>query len=333
MVLSHYDLGAIESITEFERGSRRSPKVVVVAVGGKFLLKRRAARRKSERKVAFSHRVQELLTAAAFPLPRLIRARNAGPTVVHLLDERYELFEFVDGEAFPATPAASCNAGRALARFHQVVLEIGTPGNVPSGTYHDTIGVRTGLNIIPRSISSHDSVVGQEIDLQSVAEVLFDDYDRAADAVERIGAADSLAVQVVHADWHAGNMLFRDDKVVAVMDYDSCRVAERITDVANGALHFSLISGGHPDRWPDHPDRKRLVAFMRGYQETTPLAEPERQSLTHLMIEALIAESVLPIVHAGSFEQWASFGFLRMVARKVKWFRENEERIRDTTCS
>lgn len=332
MVLSHYDLGAIELITEFKRGSRRSPKVVIVSADGKFLLKRRAARRKSERKVAFSHRVQEHLTAAAFPLPRLIRARNDGPTVVSLRDERYELFEFVEGEEFPATPAPSCDAGRTLAHFHQAVLEIDIPDNVPAGTYHDTIGVRTGLNVIPRSISSHESVVGREIDLQSVTDVLFDDYDRAADAFDRIIVADPLAVQVVHADWHAGNMLFRDDKVLAVMDYDSCRVAERVTDVANGALHFSLISGGHPDRWPDHPDRRRLVAFMRGYQETAPLTEPERQALTHLMIEALIAEAVLPIVHAGSFEQWASFGFLRMVARKVKWFRDNEQRIRDATC-
>ena len=333
MVLSHYEIGAIESITEFERGSRRSPKVVVVSADGKFLLKRRAARRKSERKVAFSHRVQERLAAVAFPLPRLIRARNDGPTAVSVRDETYELFEFIDGEAFPVTPAAACDAGRTLARFHQAVLAIDIPDSVPSGTYHDTIGVRTGLNVIPRSISSHDSVVGQEIDLQSVTEVLFDDYDRAASAVERISAADSLAVQILHADWHAGNMLFRDDKVLAVMDYDSCRVAERITDVANGALHFSLISGGHPDRWPDHPDRKRLVAFMRGYQEASPLAAAERQALTHLMIEALIAESVLPIVHAGSFEQWASFGFLRMVARKVKWFRENEEEILEATRS
>lgn len=330
MVLSHFDLGAIESITEFDRGSRRSPKVVIVSPKGKFLLKRRAARRKSERKVTFSHLVQKHLTSAGFPLPKLIRARNDDATVVKLGDEMYELFEFVTGEEFPATPAAGCDAGRTLALFHQAVLEIDTPDDVPTGTYHDTIGVRTGLNVIPRSISSHDSVVGQESDLQSVTEVLFDDYDRAADVVEKIGTAHTLATQVVHADWHAGNMLFRDDKVLAVMDYDSCRLAERITDVANGALHFSLISGGHPDSWPDHPDRSRLQAFMRGYQESTPLAEPERRALTHLMIEALIAEAVLPIVHAGSFEQWASFGFLRMVARKVKWFRDNEDRILET---
>ncbi len=45
VVLSYYDLGVIESITEFARGSRRSPKVGIVGERGKFLLKRRAAER------------------------------------------------------------------------------------------------------------------------------------------------------------------------------------------------------------------------------------------------------------------------------------------------
>ncbi len=31
VVLSHYDLGVIESVTDFSRGSRRSPKVGIVS--------------------------------------------------------------------------------------------------------------------------------------------------------------------------------------------------------------------------------------------------------------------------------------------------------------
>ena len=39
VVLSHYDLGVIEAITGYPRGSRRSPKAGIVAQRGKFLLK------------------------------------------------------------------------------------------------------------------------------------------------------------------------------------------------------------------------------------------------------------------------------------------------------
>ena len=69
VVLSHYDLGAIESITEFNRGSRSSPKVSVVARRGRFLLKKRSPQRRSARRVALGHAVQKRL---------LVWARRAG---------------------------------------------------------------------------------------------------------------------------------------------------------------------------------------------------------------------------------------------------------------
>ena len=47
-------------------------------------------------------------------------------------------------------------------------------------------------------------------------------YRQAADAVDELGL-ESWPKQIVHADWHPGNMLFRDNHVVAVIDYDSAR--------------------------------------------------------------------------------------------------------------
>ena len=38
--LSHYDLGVITNITEFARGSRRAPKLIITAQKGKYLFKK-----------------------------------------------------------------------------------------------------------------------------------------------------------------------------------------------------------------------------------------------------------------------------------------------------
>jgi len=179
-------------------------------------------------------------------------------------------------------------------------------------------GVRTALNSLPSSMSSHDSVVGFESDMEATVSALYDEYDRAAEAVHAL-VDESMSTQIIHADWHPGNMLFKRDQVVAVVDYDSCRAAHRMVDVANGMLHFSLISGGSPETWPDNADEDRIGAFCRGYQSVAALSEVERRCLPHLMIEAIIAESVLPIVQTGHFGRWAGFGFLKMVARKVSW--------------
>ena len=46
--------------------------------------------------------------------------------------------------------------------------------------------------------------------------------------------------QIIHSDFHPGNVIFADKGVRAVVDFDSARVGPRAIDVANGALQFSV---------------------------------------------------------------------------------------------
>jgi Ser/Thr protein kinase RdoA (MazF antagonist) len=325
VVLSHYDLGVIESITEFNRGSRQSPKVGIVAQRGKFLLKKRAERKKSPRRIAFSHAVQLHLAASDFPLPKLQSSRE-GHTALTLSGEVYELFAYISGNEFESTVPQARNAGATLALFHKSLADFPIDDDPPSGTYHDVIGVRTALNAVPASVSSHDSAVGREAEILPLINLIFQEYDEASERVDALGLPD-FPTGVIHADWHPGNMLFRRDEIVAAVDFDSCRVAQPITDVANGALQFSMTTGGHPDDWPDNVDEERFAAFLAGYQERSKLSDANLACIPSLMIEALIAEAVLPIANTGSFGRLPGLGFLRTVGRKAKWLRRNEERL------
>ena len=325
IVLSRYDLGAIASIEPFDRGSRKSPKVGIDSAAGRFILKKRAPNRKSPRRVRFAHAIQEHLKKRNFPLARLIPTRTGQQFVEHG-DSTYELFEFIPGEPFSGDPAETREAGIILGRFHQALRDLPDTGDAPQGSYHDVVGVRTALNNIGQSISSHESVIGYEFELERVVETLFDEYDQAAEAVNAL-MRDALPRQIVHGDWHPGNLLFRDGKVAAVLDYDSCRLAETVIDLANGLLHFSLATGGHPSQWPDAPDEPLIRALAGGYAQILPVSETERTCLPHLMIEAVIAESVLPIAQTGQFGRWTGFSFLKMVSRKVAWLRENASLI------
>ena len=58
------------------------------------------------------------------------------------------------------------------------------------------------------------------------------------------------------------------------------------------------------------------------------LTEPQRQALIPLMLESLIAESVVPIAATGSFGDMPGFGVLQTVRRKVRWLLRNAEAIR-----
>lgn len=324
VVLSHYDLGAIESITEFDRGSRRSPKVGVVAERGKYLLKKRAAGRRSTRRVALAHSVQARLAASGFPAPGLVPTRDGSGASVRREDDLYELFEFVQGHRYSQTIEQTRDAGRLLGRFHETLRGEDAGDDPPSRGYHDDTGVRGTLNAIPAKIAGHKSMVGREAELPGLVRNLFDAYDRASDAVDRNGFA-SLEPRVVHGDWHPGNMLFKRDAVVAVVDYDSCHVGRSVTDLANGALQFSLTTAERIADWPAEAARDRFDAFVAGYGESASVCAVECSCVPHLMIEALIGEAVFPVVRGGEVSQRAGFGFLEMVSRKVAWIEGNAE--------
>ena len=156
---------------------------------------------------------------------------------------------------------------------------------------------------------------------------LHDSYRNAAQTVEELGM-ETWPKQIVHADWHPGNMLYRDNHVVAVIDYDSARLLPRIIDIANGALQFSIL-GGDEDvaKWPDYPDESRFKRFLRGYDEVMLLSQAEIRAIPWLMTEALIAEAVFPIAATGSFGRMEGLGFLQMVQRKISWMQKNADRL------
>jgi Ser/Thr protein kinase RdoA (MazF antagonist) len=321
IVLSHFDIGVIESITEYPRGSRKAPKVLIASEQGKFLLKRRARGKDDAYKVAFSHAVQLYLASKQFPLPHLIGTKKDNNSMLQWRGTVYELFEYIPGQPYPQTLESTFDGGRVLSLYHKLLQDFRSEWQ-PSGlSYHLAPSVEQGLKAIPSSLTASDSILGP------VLQFLLDSYKHAAQMASAMGL-DAWPKQIVHADWHPGNMLFRDNRVVAVIDYDAARVQPRVIDVANGALQFSII-GGDDDigTWPDYIDESRYKRFLRGYDEVMLLSEAEMKTIPWLMIEALIAEAVFPIAATGQFGRLEGLAFLQMVQRKVYWMQRSADRL------
>ncbi|MGA2497118.1 MAG: phosphotransferase [Tepidisphaeraceae bacterium] len=321
IVLSHFDIGVITSIQEYPRGSRKAPKLLIHSEQGKFLLKRRAKGKDDAYKVAFAHALQLFLAAKQFPLPHLIGTRKENNSMLQWKGTVYELFEYIGGQPYPSTLEATFDSGRILALYHKLLTDFKSEWQPPAGSYHSQPSIEQGIRQIPQALQSTDP------GLPALLTYLADTYHYASEKVEEFGLS-SWPKQYVHADWHPGNMLFRDNHVVAVIDYDSARQLPRIIDVANGALQFSII-GGDEDvtKWPDYVDESRFKRFIRGYDEVMLLSDAEVHAMPWLMIEALIAEAILPIAITGSFGRMQGFSFLQMIQRKVYWISHSAERL------
>ena len=59
------------------------------------------------------------------------------------------------------------------------------------------------------------------------------------------------------------------------------------------------------------------------------LMASERSIIPFLMIEALIVESVIPIIKSGSFGRVRGSSFIRMVERKLRWLEPRTQRVID----
>ena len=331
VVMSHYDVGIIRAIQEFPRGSRKAPKALIRTDGGLYLLKRRAHGKDDPFKVAFSHAVQLHLTEKQFPLPHLIGTRGENNSMLQLGGRVYELFEYIKGTSYDGELETTEEGGKVLGLYHRLTRDFQTEYEPAKGTYHDSEMVKKTFEMIPRTVEKvkRDLGIGELRKVEELSDALEEMYLSAALKVKMLGL-DDWPTQVVHSDWHPGNCLYRKGRVVAVIDYDAARLQQRVMDVANGGLQFSILGGGDkPNRWPEHLDESRLKQFVRGYEgvKDCVLSKAEVQVMPWLMIEALIAESAIPVAAAGRFANMDGVAFLEMVRRKVDWLEENAERL------
>jgi Ser/Thr protein kinase RdoA (MazF antagonist) len=340
-VLSHYDVGVIHQIKPLSGGNRRAPKMVVVSDQGKFLLKRRPRGSDDLYRVAFAHAVQAHLADKAFPITTLLATRSDNNTILQLNNHIYEFFKFVSGSRYDGSPEATIDAGLQLADFHRHLADFAHEFKPLQACFHDSSIVRTHLRTIGSDRMARPSrnsrlrgndVTPAQTGVKDTAEDLTILYNESSIRVNQLGF-DSWPQQVIHGDWHPGNMLFSRQKVAVVLDFDSIRVAPAVVDLANGMLQFSIVGGRpNPADWPDYFDQDKLLQFLAGYKkgasrETALLDEYKLQALVDLMIETMIAEAVLPIAATGFFGHLHGTDFLLMIRRKAKWLTKNRDEL------
>jgi Ser/Thr protein kinase RdoA (MazF antagonist) len=328
IVMSNFDIGPITAAKEFPRGSRRAPKLLLTSERGEYLLKRRARGKDDPFKVAFSHALQLYLATRQFPLPHLIGTRKDNNSMLQYNNNVYELFEFIRGSSYDSSLEATFDAGKTLALYHKLLREYAPEFEPPVGSYHSSRAIHSSLEQLPNTLDDPQRVPqNPENQIDATTRFLRASYLQAADKVEA-GGLSQWPSQIVHCDWHPGNMLFRHRKVVAVIDYDAARLQQRVIDVANGALQFSILATGEdPAQWPEYLDQTRFKRFIRGYDEVDPMSVAELHVVPWLMVEAMVAESVLPIAATGSFGRMEGYGFLQMIERKVRWTQAHADEL------
>lgn len=341
LVCSNYDIGVVESARKFRRGSGSSPKVVLKTSTGVYLLKRRAAGagRDDPFRVALSHEIQISLRQRGFPAPELIGTRRDHNSMLQTRGRTYELFRFVPGVRDDGSVEAAAEAGSALGLLHTLLADFKPGWQPPSGGFHSASPITRRLGELPGRLADPS--------LRGPVQALTIAYQEAG---RRAGeGVSSSPTQLLHGDWHPGNMLFvRTEtglgRILAVVDFDSVRLGPRVLDAASGALQFSLVRTRHagrartevkenPQQNPIRLSDSRFAAFVQGYHRFArpTLGLSELAALPWLMVEALVAEAAVAAGGLGKATGRVAPSsvptLLRFVEKKVGWLMENAPRL------
>ena len=337
-VLDAFPLEGIREIREFPAGSRQAPKVRIVADAGEFLLKRRTVRPDLVEWATFNHRLQLHLERRGVPVAALVGTRAGNGSILLEDGQVYEMFHWVHGRRMVKVESEALNAGRILGRLHLEARDLEWSDPPPMPGFHAADQVVTAFDRVEDAVIAADADVDRG-ELRAVVDRLAELRLPAMEQVEA-GGWSRLPRQPIHGDWHPGNVLFTPEKptrtrpgtVRAIVDFDASRVEPRLVDLANGLLHFAMRSDRNtsPANWPASLSPRRMMAFTRGWRAVVgEVIEEEALILPPLMLECLIAESIVPVAKTGRFAVVPGLPFLAMVARKATWIDEAAAPIRE----
>jgi Ser/Thr protein kinase RdoA (MazF antagonist) len=283
-VLGRYPLEAPSVLGKHEAGVVNDNWLVAVSSGKRYFL--RGYRRVLDpERVLFQLRFQEHLLAQGYPTAAVVRTRGGEPFTTED-GIPWALFDHVEGDEFDFSRLTQAKeAGRRLAEFETTAAGYDgtvTPVTTGEADFSETVAP-VSSHMWRNSVlaEEHDErlrhlFAGQEFDSDLA---FFSEWRRRAAAAwppERLAA---LPRSWLHCDYHGRNMVFRDDEMAGLFDFDFVTRGPRSYDLGRGIFNF-----GRERRGSTTLREAFCRAFLEGYESGAPLSGEERQSLAFMVV-------------------------------------------------
>lgn len=301
-VLEHYPIGSVQSVREMIAGSSEAPKAVIESQLGKLMLKRRARGLEHASLVGFAHEVILGCLGLGVCVPPLIGTTKDNNSMCQIGDRTYELFVFIEGTVFDQSIAHARQAGMLLGELHKAMDSVTT-------SFEATV---------------ESSVLNPE---RTAAHRLSDETGRTVKRIMEYGLdshrANARPSAIVHGDWHPGNMIFDGPEVVAICDFDNCRLGSRDRELAQAMVYLSMqrpTVGNDQNSPNNNPSTEHLFEVWDGYHAFSPIRANPRL-ITGLLPAVLLDEAL-----ASSPSERGS-ALIKVAVAKAMWFDEHMSEI------
>jgi homoserine kinase type II len=286
-VLAQYGLGAFRHCAPIKRGYVNE-KWLLETEKGQFLLKRRHASLRRPSLVQAQHALVQHLRRAGFPAPALVRTRYNNTCVVHG-GEVYEVQDYVPGDLFDAEKPPHLAAAACMLGFYH---------NAVRGFDHQALHrpeERYGYAALSRTVKGLLASWRQSI-VPGLKPLMRRLEEHLQDLGHRYLAFTQLLELVIHGDYHGANLVFQEDRVVGVVDYDLAHWCSRAMEVAEATIAFCTDPGLGLQHivYPGVLDLELVNGFLNAYQATVPLSEAEIAALPCMVRTIWLCASLDP---------------------------------------
>lgn len=288
-VIDRYDIGELITCLRDERGTVNTSFTIQTMQGGerRTYFFRRYKRGVKEEELLFEHSVLQRLAKQGLDLVAQVLTTRDGKTFVTQPAEDggapvyFAIFTFLEGEdkytwvAPRCTPGEIKSSAQLLADFHRSIA-----GWTPRGNRVEPKIMELLPLIDENVVRLQNKPIGRIFD-EYLAGNLSQIRREIEDVLNALRSAElvSLPQQVVHSDYHPGNLKFRDEQVVGLFDFDWSKIDYRLFDVALALFYFFTEWRGEADGALRLED---TALFLKAYQRAltnrtgqTPLSELE----------------------------------------------------------
>jgi homoserine kinase type II len=235
-VLRHYNIGRLQNAKQLARGYVNE-NWIIDTTRGRFFLKHRYPGLQNPRLIRSQHALIEHLRQSEFPAPKIL-ATQSGDTLLMLDGRFYEIQTYIEGGPYQLNRPKHFQAAAAmLGRYHLSVDGFSNQAFSEQGKLYCPQVVNENLtNLIKEWKTRCDPQVKKMFrHLQS----------NALELRERFARHPHLPEIVIHCDYHAGNLIFQNDRIVGVVDYDKSSWQPRVAELAEALIFFSSTAEGY----------------------------------------------------------------------------------------
>jgi len=318
VIRQYYDVGAVGLPEQLEDAhQRRHRKLVIYTDAGKFLVKTYKNDALVLDALRFQHRLSDHLHACGLPVARIQRARD-GKGIVEQDTWALELQQFVEGEPMQVNSQTLAASAAALGKFHHVCRDFPRPPR-------DARMWR--FSEVPRaSFAKLYELAKQEGDAALATQCCNDIALFLHDAAKELDLAmrNRFEAGLIHGDWHGGNLLFRDDELVAIVDLEFAGDGCYLEDMAYAISNLCVRTSNNTERLTT-----RMNILLDNYSFYRTLSFYEQLALPYAVgVKHVTTVSYQILQFGGQVAGYSALEWMKRLADQCAWLNERARIVR-----